>query len=104
MGHRSGWEEATEKEEENGEVWEVMGTVVGFGQGSQGMKRAKGVEDRIKKEKGKGFQREKFVGDGEAHKKRIIEVVESMNGGMKGKQDVWKHWSEQIVAKEFCHR
>ena len=94
--HRQGWEEGTKEEVSNGEVWEVMGTVTGFGRGMQGMKRAKGVEEMIKKEAGKGFQRKKFEGDGEAHKKKIKEVVEKVNGGKENKGDAWKHWGESL--------
>ena len=94
--HRQGWEEGTKEEVSNGEVWEVTGTVTGFGRGVQGMRRAKGVEEMIKKETGKGFQRKKFEGDGEAHNKKVREVVEKVNEGKGNKGDAWKHWGELL--------
>ena len=94
--HRSGWEEGTKKEVGNEEVWEVMGTVVGFGGGAQGRKRAKGVEEMVKKKMGKGFQRKKFEGNGEKHRTKIKEVVGKVNGGKGRKGDAWKHWGEPL--------
>ena len=97
--HSKGWEKGTRTEVKEGLVWEVVGTVLGFGRGDPGKKRAKGVEEKVKKEKGKGFEREKFQGDGEEHKRRIQNVVEETNGEAGRTEDAWRNWTVPLEIK-----
>ena len=77
--HRKGWEKATKKEVRNGQRWEVVGTVSGLGAKEGGTKRGKSLESFIKKNKGQGFDRDSFQGNGEEHKRRRVESGNAIN-------------------------
>eukprot|EP00746_Dinoflagellata_sp_MGD_P160056 gnl/MRDRNA2_/MRDRNA2_86799_c0_seq1.p1 gnl/MRDRNA2_/MRDRNA2_86799_c0~~gnl/MRDRNA2_/MRDRNA2_86799_c0_seq1.p1 ORF type:complete len:213 (-),score=54.88 gnl/MRDRNA2_/MRDRNA2_86799_c0_seq1:1225-1863(-) len=98
--HKKGWEEGTKVEvQEHGHTWEVVGTVLGMGGKEGGGKRAKSLEELVKKEKGKGFQRARFAGDAEAHKTRIEEAVKSVNDGDRSDLNAWKWWTTTLKVQ-----
>ena len=78
-----GGAEATKAERKQGETWEVLGVVTGFGPQHRGGKgRGKSLEDMVKRGGGQGWGgRVKFEGGWAAHRQRILEMVKQVKTG-----------------------